>query len=117
MRGARTANRSRTWKHELQQFADATGLRIRVSHFPPGTSKWNQIEHRLFCHITANWRGQPLRTFETIIDRIGNTRTAAGLRVRAMLDERAYPTGETVTDEQMRALSLQRDDFHGDWNY
>jgi transposase len=115
--GGSNGYRSRTWKHELQQLADETGLRIRVSHFPPGTSKWNKIEHRLFCHITENWRGQPLRTFETIVDRIGNTRTAAGLRVRAMLDERAYPTGATVTDAQMSALSLQRDDFHGDWNY
>jgi hypothetical protein len=115
--GGSNGYRSRTWKHELPQFADETGLRVRVSHFPPGTSKWNKIEHRLFCHNTQNWRGKPLRTFETTVDLIGNTRTAAGLRVQAMLDERAYPTGETVTDDQMSALSLKRDDFHGDWNY
>jgi hypothetical protein len=115
--GGSNGYRSRTWKHELHQLADDTGLSIRVSHFPPGTSKWNKIEHRLFCHITQNWRGKPLRTFETIVDLIGNTRTATGLRVQAQLDERAYPTGETATNAQMRALSLKRDDFHGDWNY
>lgn len=115
--GGSNGYRSRSWKHELQQFADATGLRIRVSHFPPGTSKWNKIEHRLFCHITQNWRGRPLRTFETIVDLIGNTRTAAGLRVNAQLDECAYPTGATVTDAQMNALCLHRHEFHGDWNY
>jgi len=115
--GGLNGYRSRTWKHELQQLADETGLSIRVSHFPPGSRKWNTIEHRLFCHITQNWRGKPRRTFETIVDLIGNIRTAAGLRVMAKIDERAYPTGETVTDEQMSALSLHRHDFHGDWNY
>jgi len=115
--GGSNGYRSRVWKHELQKFADESGLRIRVSHFPPGTSKWNKIEHRLFCHITRNWRGKPLRTFETIVDLIGNTRTVAGLRVKAKLDKRRYPTGTTVTDAQMKALSLKRDDFHGDWNY
>ena len=79
--GGSNGYRSRAWKHELQGFADRTGLTIHVSHFPPGTSKWNKIEHRLFCHITANWRCTPLATYETIVDRIGNTRTAAGLRV------------------------------------
>ena len=115
--GGSNGYRSRTWKHELQGFADETGLRIRVSHFPPGTSKWNKIEHRLFCHITQNWRGKPLRTFETIVDLIGNTRTTAGLRVKATLDEGTYPTGAKVTNAQMKALSLTRHDFHGDWNY
>ena len=105
------------WKHELQQFADEMGLTIHVSHFPPGTSKWNKIEHRLFCHITANWRGTPLTTFETIVDRIGNTRTAAGLRVHAALDTNPYPTGVKVTEAEMDALSLERDEFQGDWNY
>ena len=109
--------RSRAWKHELQQLADETGLTIHVSHFPPGTSKWNKIEHRLFCHITANWRGTPLTTFETIVDRIGNTRTAAGLRVHAALDANLYPTGVKVTEAEMDAISLVRDEFHGDWNY
>ena len=92
-------------------------MRVHVSHFPPGTSKWNKIEHRLFCHITHNWRGKPLRTFETIVDLIGNTRTDAGLRVNAELDTRKYPKGVTATDAQMKALSLHRDEFCGDWNY
>ena len=108
---------SRAWKHELQQLADETGLTIQASHFPPGTSKWNKIEHRLFCHITANWRGTPLTTYETIVDRIGNTRTATGLRVLAELDAGQYPTGVTVTKEQMDAIALVRDAFHGEWNY
>jgi hypothetical protein len=115
--GGSNGYRSRSFKHELQRLADETGLRIRVSHFPPGTSKWNKIEHRLFCHITQNWRGKPLRTFETLVELIGNTRTTAGLRVEAKLDERNYPTGAKVTNAQMQALSLQRDNFHGDWNY
>ncbi|MDZ7753539.1 MAG: ISAzo13 family transposase [Gammaproteobacteria bacterium] len=115
--GGSNGYRSRVWKHELQGFADETGLRIRVSHFPPGTSKWNKIEHRLFCHITQNWRGKPLRTFETIVDLIGHTRTAKGLRVKAKLDERKYPTGAKITDAQMKAIALTRNDFQGDWNY
>ena len=109
--------RSRVWKHELQQFADETRLRIHVSHFPPGTSQWHKIEHRLFCHITQNWRGQPLRTFETIVDLIGHTRPAAGLRVKAQLDQRQDPTGVGITKAEMAALSLHRNEFHGDWNY
>ena len=115
--GGSNGYRSRAWKHGLQQFADETRLRIHVSHLPPGTSKWNKIEHRLFCHITQNWRGKPLRTFETIVDLIGNTRTAAGLRVKAKLDKRNYPTGVAITKAEMNALSLHRNEFHGDWNY
>ena len=115
--GGSNGYRSRAWKHELQKFADESKLRIRVSHFPPGTSKWNKIEHRLFCHITQNWRGKPLRTFETIVDLIGNTRTAAGLRVKAKLDRRKYPTGIKTTKSEMEALSLHRDEFRGEWNY
>ena len=115
--GGSNGYRSRVWKHELQKFADETRLRIHVSHFPPGTSKWHKIEHRLFCHITQNWRGKPLRTFETIVDLIGNTRTAAGLRVTAQLDQRKYPTGVVITKAEMAALSLHRNEFHGDWNY
>ncbi len=84
---------------------------------PPGTSKWNKIEHRLFCHITENWRGTPLTTFETIVDLIGNTRTTAALRVTAKLDTRTYPTGVAVTASQMDALALIPDTFHGEWNY
>jgi hypothetical protein len=115
--GGSNGYRARAWKHELQKFADDTNLQIRVSHFPPGTSKWNKIEHRLFCHITGNWRGKPLRTFETIVDLIGNTRTAAGLRVKAKLDKRKYPLGVVTTNAEMDALSLHRDDFRGEWNY
>jgi len=115
--GGSNGYRSRAWKHELQTFSDESRLRIRVSHFPPGTSKWNKIEHRLFCHITQNWRGKPLRTFETIVDLIGNTRTTAGLRVKAKLDKRKYPLGVSTTKVEMDALSLHRDEFRGDWNY
>ena len=115
--GGSNGYRSRAWKHELQKFSDESQLRICVSHFPPGTSKWNKIEHRLFCHITQNWRGKPLRTFETIVDLIGNTRTKAGLRVKAKLDKRKYPLGVSTTKADMDALSLHRDEFMGDWNY
>ena len=115
--GESNGYRSRAWKHGLQQFADETGLRVHVSHLPPGTSKWNKIEHRLFCHLTQNWRGKVLRSFETIVDLIGSTRTAAGLRVKARLDTGTYPTGVAPTQAEMEALSLHREAFHGDWNY
>ena len=98
--GGSNGYRLRGWKHELQKLADETRLTIHVSHFPPGTSKWNKVEHRLFCHITANWRGTPLTTYETIVDRIGNTRTEAGLQVQAELDSGQYPTGVTVTKSE-----------------
>ena len=109
--------RSRAWKMELQRLADDLRLRIHVSHFPPGTSKWNKIEHRLFCHITKNWRGRPLRTFETVVELIGCTETTAKLRVKAKLDKRTYATGRTVTTAEMRTLALHPSTFHGDWNY
>jgi hypothetical protein len=115
--GGSNGYRSRVWKHELQHLADDLHLAIHVSHFPPGTSKWNKIEHRLFCHITENGRGRPLRTFETVVDLIGHTRTAAGLRVHAKLDKRRYPTGRVVTPAEMRDLALHAHAFHGDWNY
>jgi hypothetical protein len=115
--GGSNGYRSRTWKQELQRLADDLRLPIHVSHFPPGTSKWNKIEHRLFCHITENWRGRPLRTFETVVDLIGHTRTAAGLRVKAKLDKRRYPTGRIVTRAEMHDLALHPHAFHGDWNY
>jgi transposase len=115
--GGSNGYRSRVWKHELQKFADDAKLRIRVSHFPPGTSKWNKIEHRLFCHITQNWRGKPLRTFETIVELIANTRTQAGLRVKAVLDKKKYKKGVSITNKQMDPLSLHRDEFRGEWNY
>jgi hypothetical protein len=115
--GGSNGYRSRLWKYEIQRLADDLNLRIRVSHFPPGTSKWNKIEHRLFCHITKNWRGKPLRTFEAVVELIGNTRTESGLRVKAKLDKRKYKKGVIVTKKQMDALLLHRDNFQGDWNY
>ena len=115
--GGSNGYRSRGWKTALQRLADDVGLRIHVSHFPPGTSKWNKGEHRLFCHITQNWRGRPLRTFETVVALIGHTRTATGLRVRAKLDKRRYKVGLVVPLAEMRRLSLHPHVFHGDWNY
>jgi hypothetical protein len=115
--GGSNGYRSRAWKAELQRLADDLHLCIHVSHFPPGTSKWNKIEHRLFCHITKNWRGRPLYTFETIVELIGHTRTTAGLRVKAKLDKRSYPTGQVVTKAEMRTLALVPHTFHGNWNY
>jgi len=115
--GGSNGYRLRVWKTELQRLADKLGIAIHVSHFPPGTSKWNKIEHRLFSFITLNWRGRPLRTFETIVSLIGETTNAAGLLVSAKLDRRKYPTGVQVTDREMKDLRIDRDEFHGDWNY
>jgi hypothetical protein len=115
--GGSNGHRPRVWKAELQRLADKLDLAIHVSHFPPGTSKWNKIEHRLFSFISINWRGRPLRTYETIINLIGNTTNRGGLVVRARLDRRRYPTGRKVSAKEFRALTIERDDFHGDWNY
>ncbi len=115
--GGSNGYRSKAWKLELQKFADQTNLRVRVSHFPPGTSKWNKIEHRLFCHITQNWRGKPLATLETLVQLIGHTRTDTGLRVRAKLDNRRYPTGIRIARSEMNRLALVTHRFHGEWNY
>ena len=115
--GGSNGYRARAWKARLQDLADETGLRIHVCHFPPGTSKWNKIEHRLFCHITRNWRGKPLATYETVVELIGSTRTNKGLRVRARLDNGSYPTGVEITKAEMKKLALHKDDFHGNWNY
>jgi hypothetical protein len=115
--GGSNGSRCRLWKVELQRWADETGLRLSVSHFPPGTSKWNKIEHRMYCHITENWRGRPLVSREVVVNLIGHTTTKAGLEIRAALDENRYPTGREVTEEQMEGLSIKRDKFHGDWNY
>src|SRR5450432_1736670 len=115
--GGSNSSRCRLWKVAVQRLADAIGLPITVCHFPPGTSKWNKIEHRMFCHITQNWRGKPLRTFETVVALIGNTRTATGLRVKAKLDTRSYPTGLKITKAQMKSLALHKHAFHGEWNY
>jgi hypothetical protein len=115
--GGSNSYRSRVWKHELQRVANKLDLSIRVSHFPPGTSKWNKIEHRLFSFISMNWRGRPLRTYETIVNLIGNTTNRGGLLVQARLDRRKYPIGREVSDKQMRELKIEREEFHGDWNY
>jgi transposase len=115
--GGSNGPRGRLWKVRLQRLADELGLRISVCHFPPGTSKWNKIEHRMFCHITENWRGRPLVSHAVIVNLIGSTRTHSGLRVRAELDTGNYETGIKVTDEEMDAVRLQKDKFHGEWNY
>src|SRR6266851_5233084 len=109
--------RLRLWKLELQTFADETSLPISVCHFPPGTSKWNKIEHRLFSFISSNWRGEPLRDYETVVHLIAKTTTAKGLQVTCRLDRRKYPTGRKVSKEEMKAIKLQPDRFHGEWNY
>lgn len=115
--GGRNGYRLRLWKVALQALADAMGLRISVCHFPPGTSKWNKIEHRMFCHITENWRGKPLVSRAVIVNLIGNTKTRTGLTIKAALDENRYPTGIKVSDEDLAAVRIKREKFHGDWNY
>ena len=109
--------RLRLWKLELQELADETGLSLCICHFPPGTSKWNKVEHRLFSFISSNWRGEPLRDYETIVKLIAKTTTAKGLKVTCRLDRRKYATGLRVSDEQMKRVNLKRDRFHGEWNY
>jgi hypothetical protein len=115
--GGSNSSRARLWKVALQGLADGTGVRISVCHFPPGTSKWNKIEHRMFCHITENWRGRPLISHEVIVKLIAKTTTTAGLRIRAGLDRRQYRTGTPVAKATMAGLQVERDAFHGDWNY
>lgn len=108
---------TRLWRYELQRLADTTGLRIRVCHFPPGTSKWNKIEHRMFSFMSLNWRGRPLESLEVIINLIANTKTSTGLKLYAQLDDRSYERGLEITDEQLAAVHITRHTFHGDWNY
>jgi hypothetical protein len=115
--GGSNGYRLRQWKLELQKFADDARFTITVCHFPPGTSKWNKIEHRLFSFISSNWRGEPLRDYETIVNLIAATTTAKGLTVRCRLDRRRYPTGRRVTDEEFATVNVLPHDFHGDWNY
>jgi hypothetical protein len=115
--GGSNGYRVRLWKVELQKLADELGIVIQVCHFPPGTSKWNKIEHRMFCHITQNWRGRPLVSREVVVNLIGTTTTTAGLRIQAQLDERDYRAGIKVSDEEIAELALERDEFHGEWNY
>jgi hypothetical protein len=115
--GGSNGYRLRLWKKELQKFAHETGLEITVNHFPPGTSKWNKIEHRLFSFISTNWKGVPLTSYQVIINLIANTKTETGLKVYAVLDDKKYEKGQKVTDAQMEALHIQADEFHGEWNY
>ena len=115
--GGSNGARVRLWKWELQQLADETGLEIAVCHFPPGTSKWNKIEHRLFSFISQNWRGKPLISHQVIIDLIAATTTTTGLTVKSKIDTNIYEPGLRVSDQQMAELQLRREKFHGDWNY
>ncbi|MBM3334255.1 ISAzo13 family transposase, partial [Candidatus Sumerlaeota bacterium] len=115
--GGSNGARVRLWKVQLQRLADELRLRLHVRHFPPGTSKWNKIEHRMFCHITENWRGRPLISRMVVVELIVATRTAQGLTIHAELDEAPYETGQTVTDQEMNSLAIERCDFHGEWNY
>ena len=115
--GGSNGSRNRLWKVALARMARETGLRIKVCHFPPGTSKWNKIEHRMFCHMTQNWRGRPLVSHEVIVNLIGSTTTAKGPEIRAELDRKAYPKGKKVTDEELARVKIRRARFHGNWNY
>lgn len=115
--GGSNSPRTRLWRWALQQLANETGMTIELCHYPPGTSKWNKIEHRLFCHITRNWQGVPLETMEIVVNLIGSTRTKEGLEVHAWLDEQHYQKGKTVSDTQLSEVRIRRDSFHGEWNY
>ena len=115
--GGSNSSRCRLWKIALQELADATGLVLNVCHFPPGTSKWNKIEHRLFCHVTQNWRGRPLVSHDLIVKLIGATTTSSGLKVKAALDTDRYQSGIKVSDEELDAVKITREAFHGEWNY
>ncbi len=109
--------RSRLWKTELARFAEESGLEITVCHLPPGTSKWNKIEHRMFAHISMNWRGRPLTSHEVVVELIGATTTRQGLQIHAELDPASYPTGVSVSDVELATVPLVRHAFHGEWNY
>ena len=115
--GGSNGHRVRLWKLELSRLAQEIGLDIHVHHFPPGTSKWNKIEHRLFSFITMNWRGRPLISHEVIVNLIASTKTRSGLKVRAELDTAEYPKGLVISDAALSTISIERDVFHGDWNY
>lgn len=115
--GGSNGSRNRAWKKNLQAWADQEGITVAVCHFPPGTSKWNKIEHRMFCHITRNWRGCPLVSHEVILQLISSTTTLTGLRIRAELDKNSYPKGVKISDREMAKLNIERASFHGEWNY
>jgi hypothetical protein len=116
-RGGSNGPRIRLWKTELQSFVDETGLKISVCHFPPGTSKWNKIEHRMFSYISQNWRGRPLVSIETIVNLIGATKTKKGLVIQTSVDTKEYAKGTKITDKEIQSLAIERDAFHGEWNY
>ena len=115
--GGSNGYRTRLWKRELQKLADEMGLALTICHFPPGTSKWNKIEHRMFCHITANWRGRPLSSLEVAVNLIGATTTRKGLTIQADLDLGTYEKGIEVSDDEMSKVQVKPADFHGEWNY
>jgi hypothetical protein len=115
--GGSNGSRLRLWKVELQKLADETGLAIAVCHLPPGTSKWNKIEHRLFSYISQNWRGKPLISHEVIVNLIAATTTQTGLKVRCQLDTQSYAKGTVISDDELAQVNLRPDDFHGEWNY
>jgi transposase len=115
--GGSNSPRTRLWRWALQQFANETGLKLEVCHYPPGTSKWNRIEHRLFCHITRNWQGIPLESYEIVVNLIGSTRTETGLEVHAWLDEKHYEKSKKVSDGELAEVRIRRKAFHGEWNY
>ena len=115
--GGSNGSRVRLWKVELQKLADELNIPIRISHFPPRTSKWNKIEHKLFSFISMNWRGKPLVSHETIVNLIAATTTKKGLKVRADLDSSLYPKGIKITDNELKTIHIKRDEFHGEWNY
>jgi hypothetical protein len=115
--GGSNGYRVRLWRVALQKFADESGLCIQVCHFPPGTSKWNKIEHRMFCQITRNWRGRPLESRQIVVNLIGSTKTKQGLHIEAQLDEKSYAKGIKVTNKDLAHLAIEHDEFHGEWNY
>ena len=115
--GGSNSSKGKLWKYELQKFANETGMNIEVVHFPPGTSKWNKIEHRLFSYISKNWRGQPLVSYQIIVSLIAGTKTTKGLKVACEIDDKAYETGIEISDEQLATINLYPNDFHGEWNY
>jgi hypothetical protein len=115
--GGSNSPRTRLWRVELQKLANETGMIFELCHYPPGTSKWNKIEHKLFCHITRNWRGVPFETLEIVVNLISNTRTETGLEVHAWLDEKDYPKAKEICEEELASVKIIRNKFHGEWNY
>jgi len=115
--GGSNSSKSRLWKKELEILADELGMEISVCHFPPGTSKWNKIEHRLFSYITMNWRARPLTSIQVVVDLIAATKTTKGLKVKAKLDDNIYEKGIVITDKELEKINIVRSEFHGEWNY